>query len=126
MRVIFTGFCLLWSLLGFATESVKLVVDVKAAAFTVSLPANPTTGYQWVVEKYDTSHFDKISSQYVAESTTRMGAGGQMQFVFERKKDVDYPACTQMTFRYARPWEPTKGSVTRVTVMFKDATQKKH
>ena len=118
--------CLSWSVQGFPADNIHLVLDKEAAQFTVSLPANPTTGYQWAIDTYDMTRFDHISSQYVGAPVKRIGAGGKMLFVFERKKGVKYPTCTRMVFRYARSWEPSSGTLTRVRVTFKEITQNKH
>lgn len=126
MRKILAFLCLSLSVQAFSAKAIYLVVDKESAQFTVSLPANPTTGYQWAIDTYDMARFDPISSQYVGAPVKRIGAGGKMLFVFELKKGVEYPTCTLMVFRYARPWEPSSGALTRVRVTFKKITQNKH
>ena len=104
----------------------NLVVDKETSQFTVSLPANPTTGYQWVVDAFDTTHFKLLRHRYITDHTQRIGSGGCMLFVFKQKEGVDYPRQTQITFRYLRAWEPDSASLMRVQVTFKKNTQKTH
>lgn len=68
-------------------------------AFAISLPANPTTGYDWQVE---------ISSGSVVllrrdhhRSADRIGAGGTTTFTFQ----ATAPGEAVLRFRYLRPWE---------------------
>ncbi|KTD11340.1 protease inhibitor I42 family protein [Legionella jamestowniensis] len=114
----------LWSsfLLACATfthaDTMSLNVNPSQNQFVVTLPANPTTGYQWTVEKYDKSFLKLLSSNYTASKTKLIGAGGQMQFTFQLIKGKTYPQSTSMQFKYARPWEPETGTMKQVTVNF--------
>ena len=70
--------------------------------FTISLPANPTTGYEWTVD-YDYVLLKKESAQYesaIAEPV-RVGAGGSSVFVFTPLM----PGKTTIYFVYKRSWE---------------------
>ncbi|ASQ45641.1 protease inhibitor I42 family protein [Legionella clemsonensis] len=114
----------LWSslLLACATfthaDTMSLNVNPNQKEFIITLPANPTTGYQWTVEKYDKSFLKLLSSNYLAAKTKLIGAGGQMQFTFQLLKGKSYPQSTTMQFKYARPWEQEKGTLKQVTVNF--------
>ncbi|CEK10981.1 protease inhibitor I42 family protein [Legionella hackeliae] len=114
----------LWSsiLLACATfthaDNMSLNVNPNQNQFVVTLPANPTTGYQWTVEKYDKSILKLLSSKYVSAQTKLIGAGGQMLFTFQLLKEKAYPQSTSMQFKYARPWEPETGSLKQVVVNF--------
>ena len=70
--------------------------------FTISLPANPTTGYQWnadydyVLLKQESAQFERASAE-----TVRVGAGGTSVFVFTPIK----PGKSTIYFVYKRSWE---------------------
>jgi predicted secreted protein len=70
--------------------------------FTISLPANPTTGYEWKAD-YDYVLLSQESSEFERASTGRMavGAGGTSVFVFLPLK----PGKTTIYFVYKRSWE---------------------
>ena len=94
-------------------------VDAHSQQFTIKLPGNPTTGYQWTVKQYDKAVLKLSSSQYIQPQTRRIGAGGVMTFTFSRVKGVTYPQTTIMLFSYARSWEPERGEMKEVKVHFK-------
>ena len=70
--------------------------------FTISLPANPSTGYEWKVDydyvllKQESAQFERASAE-----TVRMGAGGTSVFVFTPIK----PGKSTIYFVYKRSWE---------------------
>ena len=70
--------------------------------FTISLPANPTTGYEWKVDydyvllKQESAQFERASAE-----TVRVGAGGTSVFVFTPIK----PGKSTIYFVYKRSWE---------------------
>ena len=88
----------------FAEESKNLKV-IKAQVghnITIILKSNPTTGYQWQVAKpLDESTLKLISSEYLADKTTLVGAGGKQVWRFKTLK----PGQTSISFKYVRPWE---------------------
>ena len=86
--------------------------------FAVTLPANPTTGYQWSLTNYDKSLLDFVNSRYIGPKTRRIGAGGQMVFTFKVNAGKVLPKSTQMTFVYARSWEPNTAKPSQITVNF--------
>ena len=70
--------------------------------FTISLPANPSTGYEWnadydyVLLKEESAQFERATSE-----TARVGSGGTSVFVFTPIK----PGKTTIRFVYKRSWE---------------------
>jgi predicted secreted protein len=70
--------------------------------FTISLPANPTTGYEWKAD-YDYVLLKQESAQFegAASETKRVGAGGTSSFVFLPIK----PGKSTIYFVYKRSWE---------------------
>ena len=70
--------------------------------FTISLPANPTTGYEWkadydyVLLKQESAEFERATTE-----TKRVGSGGTSVFVFLPIK----PGKSTIYFVYKRSWE---------------------
>ncbi|MDF1645454.1 MAG: protease inhibitor I42 family protein [Legionellaceae bacterium] len=88
------------------------------ARFEVKLPANPTTGFQWTLQKYDRERFSFEKDLYVAPETKRMGASGMHIFYFKQKENAPCPESTVLCFRHARAWESESSTCTEVTVHF--------
>ena len=86
----------------------------------IALPANPTTGFQWTLTNYDKSLLTFIRSQYVKPHTRRIGAGGEMQFIFSPTNAVNHPKSTTLLFRYARPWERQGHAIAKKVVLMLD------
>jgi inhibitor of cysteine peptidase len=102
-----------------ADEDLSINVDPKQSNFTVSLAANPTTGYQWKVVQMDQDLLSLSSSQYQRPQSKLIGAGGTMVFTFALNKGKNIPEQTKITFKYARPWESNNsGTLQNVTVHF--------
>lgn len=120
MRVIFIILCSLCSWLAFAADNLNVTVSAEANQFSISLPANPTTGYHWVVNTYDKHYLNTPTEQYVASAPARIGSGGNTVFTFEKKAGLHYPKNTKMTFSYQRPWDPSHGHLKCVTITFKN------
>ena len=79
------------------------VIEVQAGQnFTITLKANATTGYQWQFAKpLDESIFQLISSEYLADKTKLVGAGGKQVWIFKALKAGQ----TTISLKYVRPWE---------------------
>lgn len=121
MRFLLASCLLFIAVLGYATSNNGITINVPQSQkqIVVSLPSNPTTGYQWVVKQYDQSLFTLMASNYIAPQTQLIGAGGHMVFTFEVVKDAKRPQQSVMEFIYQRPWEKGKGTVKAVTINFK-------
>lgn len=81
---------------------VELIHAKVNESFTISLPANPATGYEWKTD-YDYVLLKQESTQFVRASaeTAHVGAGGTSVFVFT-------PAMlgkSTIYFVYKRSWE---------------------
>jgi inhibitor of cysteine peptidase len=102
-------------------------IDIKpdASQFTITVPANPTTGFLWTVTKYEKNIFQQSHSSYIAPNTKRIGAGGKMVFTFTCRKGKKLPHSTRVLLRYARPWDKTTASVTKIVVNFHSVKQMK-
>lgn len=112
MKRIFVGFFSFYlSILAYAHEPLSLQVSSKQTSFTISLAANPTTGYQWSVIGFDKEILSVTSSVYQRPNTHLIGAGGAMLFTFSLNKGKTYPKTMNILFQYARPWEKNKAGM---------------
>ncbi len=93
-------------------------VDVNDPSFVVTLPANPTTGFQWSIVRFDKNLLTLRSSNYERPKTNLIGAGGQMHFTFTRQKGKSYPESTVIVLKYARSWEPDTATLKSIQVNF--------
>ena len=118
MRLVFGSLLFLCSLCGHAADALILNVDSCSPEFLVSLPSNPTTGYQWTVKAYDKKIMRMADSHFVAPQTKLIGAGGKMIFTFALIKGQSLPHSTSLSFTYARSWEAKSGTLKHVTVNF--------
>ncbi len=101
-----------------AGDIITISADKNNKEFIVSLPANPTTGFQWTLVNYDKKILHTVNNHYTPQKTKLMGSGGEMAYTFALNKGKSYPETTKMTFRYARSWEITGSSMTTVLVFF--------
>jgi inhibitor of cysteine peptidase len=118
MRLIFGILLFLCSLCGYATDTLIINVARGSQQFVVSLPSNPTTGYQWGLTAYDKKILRMVDSHFIAPETKLIGAGGKMTFTFALVKPQSPPHNTSLLFTYARSWEPKSGTLKHVTVNF--------
>lgn len=117
---ILLGSCLLINAYSASIDNdVNLDVSTNQKSFVINLAANPTTGFQWSVVKFDKNLFTLSNSQYLKSNTKLIGAGGQMRYTFNLNQGQQYPSKTQVLFKYARSWEPKTGVLKRVNVHFK-------
>ncbi|MDI9818289.1 MULTISPECIES: protease inhibitor I42 family protein [unclassified Legionella] len=119
MRILFGGLLLAFMTFANAADTMIINVDANQPHFIITLPSNPTTGYQWIVKDYDQSFLRLLSSRYVAPQNKLIGAGGNMIFTFELIKGKTYPQNTKMTFKYVRPWESDNGTLQKISINFK-------
>ncbi len=69
--------------------------------FSISLEANPTTGYEWEVE-FDSNYLELANKEYIPDSDESLvGAGGHRIFNFLALKSGN----TSIRFSYLRSWE---------------------
>lgn len=66
------------------------------------IPANATTGYQWVLKDDFEEKFVQLhSTDYVEPDSELMGAGGTSVWTFKANEE----GVTTLAFEYIRPWE---------------------
>ena len=112
---------LLFSSNSYSDRPLVLNKERANAEFSVSLGANPSTGFQWKLSYYDKRLFRLIDSHYSIKKKSAqdmIGAGGIMVFKFALKSGHDYPLHTKMSFIYARSWDPASGTLKSVRINF--------
>ena len=99
----------------FNSPKEKIVVLQKQPTFTITLQSNPTTGFSWKLDKYDSKLVSFVSQQHVAPKNKKlMGAPGYDVWTFKAiKANYRVNQVGHITLVYARPW--TKDGATKVT-----------
>ena len=120
MKTLLTSLLLLCSFGVFAMSTMSMTVSAKKKEFSVQLPANPTTGFQWSLINFDKKLVKMTSKKYIVPKTNLIGAGGKMVFNFALVRRKSYPQKTQITFVYARGWEKNTSSTKQVIIHFKN------
>lgn len=96
----------------------KIVCAVKPSTPTVTirLPANPSTGYQWVLINYDRSLMAPPTSRFVS-GRDLPGAPGYAVWQFKfHKTAFTASQKTVVILEYKRPWEKLAGKKQIITI----------
>lgn len=112
-----------WLVLGgawnaYAISPMTLHVSPTAQVVEVRLPANPTTGFQWTVLGVKPAVLSLKSQQYLLPNNRLMGAGGVSLFTFTVLQEKSRPKQCVIVLEYARSWDKSSATQTRVTVKF--------
>lgn len=100
------------------SDSVKIPIAViKGKECTITLPSNPTTGYQWKLgNKPNSKVVSDVVSEYNAPAEPIPGRGGTETWTFMAAGK----GTTAIVLKYIRPWErtakPARTQVFNVTV----------
>jgi inhibitor of cysteine peptidase len=99
-----TWLALCWLASVQAVEPKPLGVAV-GQEFKITLPANATTGYQWVLAQPPDENLVRVlKSDYKRSNSKLMGASGNITWTFKALAAGQ----TEMKLKYARPWEKTE------------------
>lgn len=99
----------LWLSSALANEVMTVTVTPSSPTAIISLPANPSTGYQWQVNDYNSQLMYPPTSRYVFEKKIP-GASGYTIWQFKFKKSAFIKSqITSVYLEYKRPWENTPG-----------------
>lgn len=94
----------------FTDPNKTIMVSAKDPQFTITLKSNPTTGYMWFLEKYDTNLVTVVSHQYQPPTSQLVGAGGKDVWTFKLNSIAfSAPHLLQLNMVYARPWAIEQG-----------------
>ncbi len=84
-------------------QSIVLKKDQKT--FSITLKANPTTGYIWSVNKLDKAYIELVKEERIKlQDPKLMGAPSQKKYVFKLKQPLADKS-TLIVLKYARSWE---------------------
>ncbi len=107
------------------TPAEEIIIEKTGLSYNVgdiliiTLPSNPTTGYDWNVTA---SSELNIIKTYEAPDTKLLGAGGRTVLNITADKEGLY----ELTFRYMRPWESEESAIyTYYGTMFVEKTADK-
>jgi inhibitor of cysteine peptidase len=84
-----------------AVDTNREIVLAPNHTFEIVLPSNPTTGYDWTIEINNSNIVRTISHKFVADSSGRVGLGGNTTWTLRTGITGD----AILTFKYGRPWE---------------------
>lgn len=84
-----------------AVDTNREIVLAPNHTFEIVLPSNPTTGYDWTIEISNSNIVRNISHKFVADSSGRVGVGGNTTWTLRTGITGD----AILTFKYGRPWE---------------------
>ncbi len=76
---------------------------VEGDSLIIDLEENPTTGFSWVYDDYDTAVLELIDDEYIPDETDSdvVGSGGIHHYEFKGLSEGE----TTLTFRYLKSWE---------------------
>lgn len=94
-------------------QSKPVIIGEGKRTFNIELPANPSTGYQWVLHSdYDTRLIKAKGYRYMADDNGSkdkklVGQPGKVEFKFEaRNRFKKVPQILKLHFSYIRLWDP--------------------
>ena len=84
-------------------------VDIRLGeTVRVSLPENATTGYRWVIDRYDEEFIESLATE-PRYSGKAIGSGGEVAFSFQGKKI----GTGEIVLKYWRHWEGDSSVIAR-------------
>jgi inhibitor of cysteine peptidase len=93
------------------TGSTLGVLTPQHPSYQLTLTSNPTTGYIWLLQSYDSHGLVLLSHQYIAPNNRLMGAPGKEVWQFQATH-VSFlaPSVSEIHLIYARPWDVAHGN----------------
>jgi inhibitor of cysteine peptidase len=79
----------------------------------ITLPENATTGYRWVVERYDGTFLNELATESHYPKTAVVGSGGNVVFIFQGKKS----GRGEILLKQWRSWEGDASVIARFRVL---------
>jgi inhibitor of cysteine peptidase len=103
--------------LKYANPNQLVVVTPVQREVTIGLPANPSTGYQWMLRNYDSTLMATPSGEYLPGRIDKMGSPGVSVWRFKFKKQAFKSLHkTAVVLVYKRPWE--KSAIKKQVIHF--------
>ena len=95
-------------------------------SFELRLPANPTTGYNWYLVRYDHRLVRVIRNHYEPPKSTLLGAGGTSVWTFRAVPEAfKVPYLTEVKLAYMRPFDLQSKEEKTVTILTSSACHHK-
>ncbi len=83
-----------------------IVVGADQSELTIALPSNPSTGFVWLIDSYNSQLLKLSDHEYVAAKEAKVaGAPGIEKWVFTVKSKAIAPQMTKVVLVHVRPWE---------------------
>lgn len=80
----------------------RTIIVPKGARLVLTVEENPTTGYQWSVDKHRSPVLKLMDSTFSASAGEFLGRGGSRSFLFL----ADDVGKQRLDLRQIRPWDP--------------------
>ena len=93
-------------------DSGRTLVMEPGDTLEIVLDGNPTTGYSWSLEPWDTGVIEETGQPVYRSGSDAIGAGGQYTFYFRASS----PGQTILRFMYHRPFEKDTPPIKRFDV----------
>lgn len=104
-KIILVLLILIFSAFSCMAQKSKPAEMIKARAgrhFTITIPTNPTTGYQWQLARpLNDKMIQFVSSEYSADNTGAVGSGGKEIWTFRALR----AGRSAIALKYVRTWE---------------------
>ncbi len=95
-----------------------IIVKSDDPSVFIELPANPSTGYQWVLSHYDHHLLKLVGQERQSRGSNVVGKPEVSIFEFTMKKNAfAAPQQTQINLEYLRPWESTPAKELTVKII---------
>ncbi len=92
------------------TQDIRLDETVR-----ITLPENATTGYRWTVESYDRELITELPAEAHYPTTTGVGSGGEVTFIFQAKKI----GTGDIMLKQWRSWEGDSSAIARFHIQLR-------
>jgi inhibitor of cysteine peptidase len=100
-----------------------IIVNQSNPTFNVILQSNPTTGYSWVLKKYDADLILYVEHKFyppTKQKSNLVGAPCYEKWVFKVKPNgFTVPQLTNIILVYMRPWEGKSDKIITFKVLTK-------
>lgn len=108
MRGLILTAMMIWSFISVAGENM-ITLKQAQSLFSITVDANPTTGYSWSIKEMDKDNFRLLKKQYTAVNQGLIGSGGKTEFKFKVVNKA-FKGKSQIVLVYSRPWDPKSGT----------------
>lgn len=89
----------------YSKDAGTIVLAAKDDSFAIGLPSNPSTGYQWQLQRLDKRYLSLLDHVYdTAAPIAMLGVTGEERFVFACVDD-SVMFNTELVLSYTRAWE---------------------